>query len=83
MNRQEAHALIDSLDATEYSRVAQYLKSLEYAKMTHEEYLASLPTDDEELTAEEIEAYFEGRAQLDRGEGIPHEEILREFGLLK
>ncbi len=51
--------------------------------MSHEEYLTSLPTNDEELTEEEIEAYFEGRAQLDRGEGIPHEEILREFGLLK
>ena len=44
--------------------------------------LQSAPFDDEELTPEAIASISEAEASIERGEGIPHEEILREFGIL-
>jgi hypothetical protein len=43
--------------------------------------LASAAVDEEGITSETAAAIDRSRASLDRGEGIPHEEILREFGL--
>ena len=37
----------------------------------------------EEITAETAAALDSARNSLARGEGIPHDEILREFGLTK
>jgi hypothetical protein len=45
--------------------------------------LALASTEDEELTPEAAAAIEQARASLARGEGIPHEEILREFGLVQ
>jgi hypothetical protein len=42
--------------------------------------LASAPVEEEEVTPETAAALARSRA---RGEGIPHEDILREFGLGK
>ena len=43
--------------------------------------LAGAPVEDEEITPRTAAALERARASLARGEGIPHEEILREFGL--
>jgi hypothetical protein len=43
--------------------------------------LALAPIEDEEITPETAAALDRALASLDRGEGISHEEILREFGL--
>ena len=43
--------------------------------------LALAPVEAEEITPETAAALERARASLSRGEGIPHEEILREFGL--
>ena len=43
--------------------------------------LACVPVEEEEITPETAEAIDRARASLARGEGIPHEAILREFGL--
>ena len=43
--------------------------------------LANAPLDDERLTQEEVREIAAARASLDRGEGIPHKEVLGEFGL--
>lgn len=45
--------------------------------------LASAPVEEGEITPETAAALDRARASLARGEGIPHEEILREFGLLQ
>jgi hypothetical protein len=44
--------------------------------------LDMLPTEaeEEEITLETAAALHHARASLARGEGIPHDEILREFG---
>ena len=43
--------------------------------------LANAPVEDEPISAEEAAALDAAHASIQRGEGIPHEEILREFGL--
>ena len=43
--------------------------------------LATAPVEEEEITPETAEALGRAKASLARGEGIPHDEILREFGL--
>jgi hypothetical protein len=43
--------------------------------------LANAPLDDEPATEEDVRAFAEARESLARGENIPHEEILKEFGL--
>ncbi len=43
--------------------------------------LAHAPIDEEEVNGETAAALARARASLRRGEGIPHEEVLLEFGL--
>jgi hypothetical protein len=43
--------------------------------------LAHAPVEEEQINDETAAALEEARASLRRGEGIPHGEILREFGL--
>ena len=45
--------------------------------------LANAPVEEEEITPETAAALDRAREPLAREEGIPHEEILREFGLSK
>ena len=45
--------------------------------------LALAPVEGEGITPETAAALDRARASLSRGEGIPHEDILREFGLSK
>jgi hypothetical protein len=45
--------------------------------------LASAPVEEEEVTPETAAALERARASLARGEGVPHEDILREFGMSK
>ena len=45
--------------------------------------LALAPVEEEELTSETAEALDRARASLARGEGIPHQEMIREFDLTK
>lgn len=41
----------------------------------------SAPVEEEEITPDMAAQLDRARASIDRGEGISHEEILREFGL--
>jgi len=45
--------------------------------------LASVEVEDEEITPEMAARLDRARASFDRGDGIPREDILREFGLKK
>ncbi|MBI3210895.1 MAG: hypothetical protein HYZ37_18575 [Candidatus Solibacter usitatus] len=40
---------------------------------------ATAPLDDEPVTREDEEAIRQAEASIARGDGIPHEEVLREF----
>ena len=74
--RLEAHMLIDVLPEEKLSVVRSLLEVL-----VDPVSVEAAPPDDEELSKDTIAAIQRARASLQRGEGIPHAEILREFGL--
>ena len=76
-DRQQAHALLDLLPAEKLNAVRSLLEVLVEPL---ERSLALAPVEEEALTSETAAALELARASLARGEGIPHEEILREFG---
>jgi len=76
--RQQAHALIDLLPPEKLGAVRNLLEVMVEPLSRS---LALAPFEDEEITPETAAELDQARASLARGEGIPHEEILREFGL--
>lgn len=78
--RQQAHALLDMLPEEKLTAVRSLLEVMVEPLSRS---LALAPVADEEITPETAAAIDRARASLARGEGIPHEEILREFGLTK
>ena len=76
--RRQAHALLDMLPAEKLNAVHSLLEVMVEPLARS---LALAAVDDEEVTPETAAALDRARASLARGEGIPHEEIRREFGL--
>ena len=76
--RRQAHALLDMLPAEKLNAVRSLLEVMVEPLARS---LALAPVEEEEITPETAQALDRARASLARGEGIPHEEILREFGL--
>ena len=75
--RRQAHALLDVLSAEKLNAVRSLLEVLVEPLARS---LALAPVEEEEITPETAAALERGRASLARGDGVPHEEILREFG---
>jgi len=78
--RQRAHALLDMLPAEKLNVVRSLL---EVMVEPLSRALAGAPVEDEEITPETAAALDRAWNSLARGEGIPHEEIRREFDLSK
>jgi hypothetical protein len=78
--RKQAHALLDMLPQEKLTAVRSLLEVMVEPLSRS---LASAPVEEEEITPETSAAIDRARASLARGEGIPHEDILREFGLDK
>ncbi|MGC2527726.1 MAG: hypothetical protein WA639_08255 [Candidatus Acidiferrum sp.] len=78
--KEYAHKLIDRLPPDQLSAVVVVLEAM-IEPVSHA--IANAPVEEEEITAETAAALERARASLARGEGIPHDEILREFGLRK
>jgi hypothetical protein len=76
--RREAHALLDALPAEKLNAVRSLL---EVMVEPLERSLALAQVEEEGLTPDTAAELDRARTSLARGEGIPHEEILREFGL--
>jgi hypothetical protein len=76
--RQQAHFLLDALPDDKVSAVRSLLEVMVEPLSRS---LAKAPVEDEELTPETTAALDRARASLARGEGVSHEEVLREFGL--
>jgi hypothetical protein len=75
--RKQAHDLIDALPEEKLGAVRNLLELL-VEPLSHS--LATAAVEDDDLTPETAAALDNSRASLARGEGISHEEILREFG---
>jgi hypothetical protein len=78
--RQQAHELLDQLDEGQLAPVIHLLERMT-GPLAHT--LDSVEVEDDELTPETAAALDRARSSLARGEGVPHEDILREFGLRK
>ena len=76
--REHVHALVDQLDASQLAAIGQLLEVMTDPVARS---LANAPVETESVSPEEAAALDEAHAAIGRGEGIPHEEILREFGL--
>jgi len=77
--KQQLHELVDRLPNDQLSSALKYLNFL-----CADPVLLSLlnaPADDEPYTDEQRKRDDEAEASIARGEGVSHEEILREFGL--
>jgi hypothetical protein len=77
-DKKQAHDLIERLPPTQLSAVVVLLEA-----MLDPFVPANPPVEEEEITPETATALDRARESLARGEGIPHETILREFGLSK
>jgi hypothetical protein len=76
--RRQAHALLDGLSAEKLAAVRSLLEVMTEPLLRS---LALAEVEDEEITSEMAASLDRARASLARGDGIPHEEVLREFGL--
>ena len=76
--RQQAHLLLDVLPEEKVSAARSFLETM---LDPLSRALANAPYDDEPVSEEEAREIAASRASLARGEGIPHEDVLAEFGL--
>ena len=78
--REHAHELIDRLPETQLSALVGLLETIVDPVAPA---VRNAPLDDEPLTPEEDQALARADAWLEQrgGRGIPHEEVLAEFGL--
>ena len=76
--KQQVHELIDRLAPSQVTAVRGLLEAMLDPQSRS---IAAAPIEEEEISPETAAALDKARASLDRGEGIPHEDILREFGL--
>ncbi len=76
--REQAHAFLDMLPPDKLNAVRSLLEVMVEPLSRS---LALAQVEDEEITRETAEALDRAKASLARGEGIRHEDILREFGL--
>jgi hypothetical protein len=76
--KEHAHELIDRMAP---GQVAIVVGLLEIILDPLARTLANAPFDDEPVSEDEAREIAASRASLARGEGIPHEEVLAEFGL--
>ena len=75
--KEHAHALLDMLPEEKLTAVVGLLEVLVEPLSRS---LASAPMEEEGITPETAAALERARASLARGEGIPHEDMQREFG---
>jgi hypothetical protein len=77
--RRQAHSLLDVLPDEKIPAVRSLLEVMVEPLSRS---LALAPVEEEDLAPETAAALDRARASLARGEGIPHEEVLREFEVL-
>jgi len=78
--KQEAHELIERISTAQASAVVTLITSM---LDPVDRAIANAPFEDEAISEEENRAVAASKAWLAEhpGEGIPHEEMLREFGI--
>ena len=80
-DKQHAHELIERLEEAQIGTAVRFLEFMLLDPVSRS--IATAPVDDEPLTSEEGQALSRADAWLEErgGHGIPHSEVLAEFGL--
>lgn len=78
VDKGRVHELIEQLDVSQLAAVSQLLEVMTDPVARS---LANAPVENEPISPGEAAALDAAHASIQRGDGIPHEEILREFGL--
>lgn len=76
--KEHAHQMLDQLDPSQLAAVAHLLEVLTDPVSRS---LAGAPFDIEPISAAEAAELDEAHAAIQRGEGIAHEDMLREYGI--
>jgi hypothetical protein len=76
--KQQAHELIERLAPSQVSAVVGMLEAM---LDPVSRAIANAPVDDEPVSEEEARALAASREWLKHNPGIPHEEVLADFGL--
>jgi len=77
--RRQLHEAIERLPDSEIPAALRYIEFLSADPALYS--LLTAPLDDEPYTPEQRQRDGEADAAIERGEGIPLEEVAREFGL--
>lgn len=76
--KEHAHKMLDQLDPSQLAAVAHLLEVLTDPVSRS---LANAPFDTEPISAAEAAELDEAHAAIQRGKGIAHEDMLREYGI--
>ena len=79
MTRETLHELIDRIPESDIVAAQRVLEHL--ARDASFRSAMCAPPDDEPVTAGDAEAMMRARKDLRAGRVVPHDEILREFGI--
>jgi len=77
--KQHIYELIERLQPAQISTAARFLEFILLDPVSRS--IATAPIDHDPLSAEAIQASESSKEWLRQNKGIPHEEILAEFGL--
>ncbi len=75
--KERIHQLVEELPEHELLAAERYLEFLRDREADLPRSLRGAPIDDEPDTEEERAGAADARAELDAGQGVPHEEALR------
>lgn len=79
--RTKLHDLIESLPSEDLPTALRILEALISSSDPVPLALRDVPIDDEPETEEERAAVAEARREIEEGKGIPHDEVMRKYGL--
>jgi len=78
-DKQHAHQLIDQLDPGQLAAVTRLLEVIVDPVIRS---INSAPVEEQSITPELTAMLDRARASIERGEGIRHEDLLRELGFV-
>jgi len=79
--RTKLHDLIESLPSEDVPTALRILEALNSSSVPVPMAFRDIPIDDEPETEEERAAVAEARRDIEEGRVIPHEEVMRKYGL--
>jgi predicted transcriptional regulator len=79
--RTKLHDLVESLPSDDVPTALRVLEALTSSSDPMPLALRDIPFDDEPETEEERAAVAEAYRDIEEGRGIPHDEVMRKYGL--